>query len=206
MHHNTISSNTLKLKIFLLTTFCILFLAIFSGCSQERKEQHPYYIRVNSYNISEDELNKQLKFESEVDSNFHISDTSKSEFIERLIESQILLQEAKKLRLDEEEKFRQTIERYWQSTLIRDLLNKKGDELRKKALVSTEEIQDYFANNKEFLPDTPLEQQNNKIRKTIENEKVREEMQHWIESLRRAATIEIRDSVKDTNATVKQEK
>ena len=206
MHNKSSSFNIIVPHDSIILIFqCIFIFSLLLGCSPEQKKQ-PYSVKINSFQISEDELNRQLKFESEVDSNFHVSESSKNEFIQRLIESQVLLQEAKRLKLDEQERFRQTIERYWQSTLIRDLLNKKGDDLRKTTVVSVEEVKEYFEKNKDLLPDIPFEKQSDSIRKMLENEKVREEMQRWIESLRKAATIEIRDSAKDTHMPRKQEK
>ena len=181
-----------SLRRLYLTVFFLFHAALYTGCSHEQPEQQPFFLKVNSYQISENELNRQMKFESEVNASFQISEESKADFMQRLIESQVLLQEAKRLKLDEKEKFRQTIERYWQSTLIRDLLNQKGSEIRAKTVVSIEEIQEYYTKNKEALPEKPYDAQIAEIRKVLENDKVTKEMQTWLELLKKTAKVQIK--------------
>lgn len=164
-----------------------------TACSSDSTREDNYLIRVNDFYITADEVSEQLKFEAELDSNFYISQDTKTEFAKDLIQSQLLIQEAKKQRFDEREHFRQTIQRYWESTLIRDLLVEKSKQFRESTVVSEKEILDYFESNKEFLGDVDFLEVQAKIAQIIEDRKVTEKLGEWIEQLKANAQIEVTD-------------
>ena len=182
------------MKRVLLTNFCIVLVCCwFCGCSTDSPPAEKPLLQVNSFRIGEDEFNRQLKFEMEVDDNFHLSAASRAEFLRDMIETQLLVQEAKKQKLDERERFRQTIERYWESTLIRDLLNGKGDEIRRQTVVSEEEVRAYYDENKELLSEEPFEKMLPELRKKVEDDKVAKQLQLWIDGLKKNAKIHVND-------------
>lgn len=177
-----------------LRSFCIAILCtLFVSCSSDKSKDPEYLARVNGFTLKQDAFDAQLKFETEVDEDFTLSRENRAKFLENLIQTQLLIQEAKKQKLDEREAFRQTIERYWQSTLIRDLLAQKGEELKKTTVVTEEESAAYYSKNKEMFGDTPFEKVKEKIRTGIEEEKVAAKLKAWIEGLRKTADIDIRD-------------
>ncbi len=178
----------------LLTNLCIGFVCCWLwGCSTDTQPADKPLLQVNSFSIGEKEFNRQLKFEMEVDDSFHLSAASRAEFLQSLIDTQLLVQEAKRLKLDEREHFRQTIERYWESTLIRDLLAAKGDEIRSQTVVSEEEIQAYYNENKELFAETSFEKILPELRKKVEDEKVAKQLQNWTDGLKKSAKIRISD-------------
>ncbi len=163
------------------------------GCSGDPAVQEDYILRVNNYTISSDEIDKSLKIEAELNSNFYPSEDTRTEFVKGLIQSQLLIQEAKRQKLDQSELFRQTIQRYWESTLIRDLLADKGAQLRRTTVVTQEEIESYYLENKEFLPEGSLEEIRDELVKKIEDQKVSVRLADWIEELMADATIEVNE-------------
>lgn len=150
-------------------------------------------MRINNYTIGRDEIDGKFKFEAELDSNFYSSSDSRTEFVKELIQSQLLIQEAKREKLDQREMFRQAIQRYWESTLIRDLLAEKGQQLRKTTMVTQEEVEIYYRDNKELLPEGTLEELRPELVKQLEDKKVNERLAAWIEELQAKAHIEIKD-------------
>ena len=164
-----------------------------SGCSGEPTEKEDYLLRVNNYTITSDEVDSSLKIEAKLNSNFYPSEDTRIEYVKGLIQSQLLIQEAKKQHLDQREVFRQTIERYWESTLIRDLLTEKGGQLRRTTVVTKQEIDDYYLENKEFLPEGTLEELQTELVKKVEDQKVSARLADWIEELKAGAKIEVKD-------------
>lgn len=174
---------------------CLVVMLVMTGCGQEQVENgDDYLIKVNSFQIDRNEVDAQLKIEAQLDSNFYQSEDVSTEFIRDLIQKQLLIQEAKKQKLDEKEKFRQTIQRHWESTLIRDLLEKKGAEFRETTVITPAEIKEYYQKNKEYLGDDNYESMKMRLVKNIEDKKVADKLAAWIHSLENEAVIEIRDA------------
>ena len=127
-----------KYIFFLLVSF--LPLSLFY-CTQETQEKAEILARINQYNLTLEEFQNKMAAELNLDTDFKLTREAKKEFLEGLIEKELLIQEAKKLELDRKEKFIRTIERYWESTLIRDLIEIKGKQISKRILISEEEIE-----------------------------------------------------------------
>jgi hypothetical protein len=168
-------------------------LFLFGGCSSDSEQEDQFLVRVNSFGITNAEVNVLLKFETTLDSSFHLSEDVRANFINNFIQTQLLIQEASKRKLDQREGFRQTIQRYWESTLIRDLLEEKGRQLRKTTIVSKEEVETYYRLNKNILENKSLEELWPQLTKQLEDKKVTLFLQKWIEELRAGASIEIND-------------
>jgi hypothetical protein len=77
--------------------------------------------------------------------------------------------------------------------LIRDLLADKGQQLRKTTIVTEKEIEAYYLENKEFLPEGTLEELKPDLVKKVEDKKVNERLADWIEELKAEAIIEVKD-------------
>ncbi len=174
---------------------CVFMGAIFvlSGCSGESTDNKEYLVRVNDFHISTDEVDRLLKLEIQLDSTFYLSEDTRTAFVEQLVQTQLLIQEARKRKLDERENFRQTIQRYWESTLIRDLLAEEGEQIRKTTVVTQEEVEAYFLKNKDFLGEGTLQQLSPELSKKIEEKKVTDRLEKWIAELKSAAIIDITD-------------
>lgn len=183
--------------------FLLLTLLLF-GCEQEAINKDKELLRINNCSISKDEVAAKLKYESDLNSNFYLVPGCKKEFLNDLIQSQLLIQEAKRQKIDEREVFRQTIQRYWESTLIRDLLEEKGRQFRNASVVTEQEIIDYYNTHKEFLPPQPMPEMQKEIADKIVEQKVGERLASWIKDLKKDAKIYIYD--KDTAAEVNDEK
>ncbi len=163
------------------------------GCSGDSAKEEQFLVRVNDYKISSDDVDALLKYEAQLDSNFYLSEDTRVNFIKDLIQTQLLIQEAKKRELDQRESFRQTIQRYWESTLIRDLLQEKGAQIRKTILVSGKEVEAYYKKNKDNLPEGREEEVKKEIARILEQKKVTARLEEWIQNLKAGAMIEIQD-------------
>ncbi len=173
-----------------------VFLAGFSACGRENGEKPEILARINDYNLSLDEFQKQLASEVEMDKEFKLTREAKKAFLNDLIRKEILIQEARKLKLDTREEFRRAIERYWESTLIRDLIELKAKDIAEKTYVSEEEIAArYKAMEAAGRTLPPLKDVREKIRKRLMEEKRTKLLEAWISALKKKAHIEINEKL-----------
>lgn len=176
--------------------FVSIFLAFFFGCSQETGEKGAVLSRINDYELTLNEFERQLTAELELDKTFKLTREAKVHFLEDLIRKELLLQEAKRRKLDRREAFVQAMERYWESTLIRDLIEVKGKEIEEKTYVSQEEIKDRYhqlTNRDPSLP--PLDQVEEKLKRELTEKKKSRSLKEWISGLRERADVQIRDDL-----------
>ena len=178
-------------KRVLYLLFIVLALQL-TFCTQKEKEGGKILAQINDYKLILNEFQAQLAQELELEVDFKLTREAKKEFLEELIRKELLIQEAKRLELDRKEKFVQAIQRYWESTLIRDLMELKGREIDHTTLVTQEEIQSRYEQvdpaDKKIVP---VEELQNQIAKKLKGEKKAHRFQIWIDELREKADIKI---------------
>lgn len=161
-------------------------------CSQEQTEKKEILAKINNYELTLKDFEFQLVDELEMDQDFKLTREARKEFLDQLIRKELLIQEAKRLKLDREKNFVRTIERYWESTLIRDLMELKGKEICKRTVVSQEEIESRYEKMKQSDPDlAPFTDMQKKIAKQIMEENKCDRLVAWMNELRKDAEIEI---------------
>lgn len=186
--------NAMKKGLLILLILSLSFLLL--CCSQEQTVKKEALAKINDYVLTLKEFEDQLAAELEFDKDFKLTKKAKQEFLDQIIQKELLIQEAKKLQMDTRKKFIMTIERYWKSTLIRDLMESKGNEFSQRTYVSQEEIENRYEEIKKFdseLP--PFEQIQNKIAKELKEKKKRKKLKEWVDSLRKNARIDINDEL-----------
>ena len=174
---------------FILIFYSFIFLC---GCDQKLAEKKEVIAQINDYKLTRQEFEDQLIEELTIESDFKLTKEAKTIFLEQLIRKELLIQEAKKLGMDRKKKFIKTIERYWEATLVRDLMELKGDEFNKGTYVSEEEIDARYQEMKKTEGELlSLEEIREKITKKLKDRKKREKLKQWINNLRENAKIEI---------------
>ena len=178
-------------KSFLYLLVSTLSLCLFY-CGPENTEKGRILARVNDYELTLEEFQYQLAAELELDGDFKLTKEAKKEFLEGLIKKELLIQEAKKLHLDRKEKFIRAIERYWESTLIRDLMELKSKDISERTYISQEEIDGYYAEMQKSGEElAPLKELEEKIAKELKEEKKTRMLEEWINGLEEKAKIQI---------------
>ena len=166
-----------------------LILCLFS-CSQDKSGQDLILAKVNDYALTLNEFNTQLKEELEYDKDFKLNHDARKTFLDQIITKELLIQEAKRRQLDREDKFIRAIERYWEATLIRDLMAMEGQAIEKRTVVSQEEIEArYDALLKSDPNQPPLASLQAQIAQEILNEKKQRSLEEWISRLKTNAKI-----------------
>jgi len=164
---------------------------ILSGCGQEPPEEK-ILAKINDYHLTLNEFEQQLAGDIEMEPDFKLTPESKKKFLDQLIRKELLIQEAMRLKLDRREQFIRAIERYWQQTLIRDLIEMKGAEISKRVVISEADIEARYKSMKAAnanLP--PLEEVRDEIVAQLKEEQKTQKLKEWIEALKNNATIEI---------------
>jgi hypothetical protein len=171
-----------------------LFLVFLFSCGQDKTEESEIVCRINEYKLPVEDFQRQLAEEVEMEETFKLTQEAKEEFLEGLIRKELLIQEAKELKLDRRRKFVKAIERYWEATLIRDLMDMKCEEIRKKICISEEEIETrYKEMNKRHDGLPNLSEMHDQIREELREEKEAGMLEEWIRGLKDKANIEINE-------------
>jgi len=151
----------MKPSVFNLSTRLSLLLALLllgAGCTANTPpESETIVLQVNDSAITLPEFNEMLKFSAYADPELEITEQSRDDFVQYLIRRQLMIQEAARLKLDRKKEFVMTIQTYWESTLIRNLMDLKSQEFKQHVLVTEDEITRYYAENKDRF-DTPPEE------------------------------------------------
>ncbi|RKY38357.1 MAG: hypothetical protein DRP76_04600 [Candidatus Omnitrophota bacterium] len=170
---------------YLIISFLIL--SIF-GCRGKIEEKR-VVIRVNNYEITEEEFEKEFK-----KSPLGRVDTleAREEFLNNLIDRKLILQQAQKEGLDKERNFLKLIESFWEQSLLKIALDKKSKEIAGSVYVSDEAIEARYKEMlKEGKTDKPYEEIYSQIKWELMKEKESKMMDKWLEELRKKAKIEI---------------
>ncbi|WP_139786854.1 hypothetical protein [Desulfamplus magnetovallimortis] len=183
-----------------------MLLGTVGGCDTNREpasavKSGDVVATINEYDITLPEFNALMKFESEVDPEFQITMGSRKKFLDYLIQKELYIQEASKLKLDQKDAFIRTIEKYWESTLIRHLLDLKNREFRENVLVTQDEIEAFYSENREHFNDEPLEAVEDRIRKSISGKRIAAMNQEWTDKLRDTAKIKINEAFIQENGS-----
>jgi len=147
-------------------------------------------LEINGSKISVQEFNEQIKLEAYTDPEMDITRANREQFADYLIQKELMLQEAVKLNMDQKESFTRAIERYWESTLIRILLDAKTDGFKKDILVTQEEMEAYYVKNKEEFG-RPYDEVKESIQSIIESRLLEAKLEAWIRELRQSADITV---------------
>jgi hypothetical protein len=166
-----------------------------TACSGEGPEDAgPVVARVNDYEITLKEYETQLNSDVSMSELYQLTEEDKREFLERLIRKELLIQEAMERKLDRREAFVRAIERYWESTLIRDLMEIKGEEIVKRASITEEQVRARYEEMKRANAQVPpFEELRERIGRTLLEETRQERLRAWVEGLREEADVEVHE-------------
>ena len=110
------------MRKYLIITLAVLMIA---GCKCQAKDKQ-ILARINNYEITKQEFLEEFK-----DSAYGVSDTeeSRKSFLENLINRKLILQDAQRQGLDKDSAFLKSIERFWEQSLLKVMLDKKSKDI-----------------------------------------------------------------------------
>ena len=180
----------MKRKIFRL--LLILLILSLLSCNGKDRDDTQAVATINGLELTLDEFQSRLAEELELENDYKLTSEARKEFLESLIRKELLIQKAKELNLDKEEAFIRAIERFWEATLIKDLIDLKGKEITKKIVISQEEVKArYDLMIEEDNDHPPLAEVEKSITKELKEIKKTKKLREWIDSLRKEASVNI---------------
>ena len=110
------------MRKYLIIVLAVLMIA---GCKCQAKDRQ-ILAKINNYEITKQEFEEEFK-----NSGFSVSDTeeSRKSFLENLINRKLVLQEAQRLGVDKDKAFLKSIERFWEQSLLKVMLDKKSKDI-----------------------------------------------------------------------------
>ena len=132
-------------KIILLSSVFILFLSVFLvSCGKKPEQNNKVIVYINGEPIFVKDFNREIALNFKRDPMFRITPEALQSQVGIMRDKRLLIQEAKRLNLDQTDEFVDTIEIFWEQTLIRDLMMHKDKEFEKNVAVTDDEILDYY--------------------------------------------------------------
>ena len=174
---------------FLKAALLILVLSSFSLSCVRQPHEGKAAIVVNNYTMTQAEFNELFKESGMFDN----TPEARKSFLDNMITRKLILQEAQKEGLDKDKDFLQSVEHFWEQSLLKVMIDKKISEIAPSITVSEQEIVDYYnqwvqktPNNQKTLDELrdPIRQQLMKIKQT-------DIINTWIEGLKRSAKIKV---------------
>ncbi|MBU2648455.1 hypothetical protein KKI24_27360 [bacterium] len=121
------------ISIIVVIFTAIAGITLFDG-DEERSEKN-CALRINDKMIGKEEFEKLYEHRP-----FHVAD--KKEFVQMLVGKELLIQEAQKLNLHQEDQFRLSVQSFYEQSLIRVLMDRKASSL--KVAVAESDIDHYI--------------------------------------------------------------
>ena len=119
-------------------------------------------------------------------------EVSRKEFLESLVTRKLILWEAEILGLDKDQQFLESLQLFWEQALMKLVLARKLNELTLVCRVSEKEVSDYFQRHKENdFQGKELIEVHDQIKTLIHRIKQQLELQRWMSSLKKRASINI---------------
>jgi hypothetical protein len=119
-------------------------------------------------------------------------DLSRKEFLELYINRKLFLKEAEVLGLDKDPLFLQSLQLFWEQSLMKSVIARKINESTVVIRVSEKEIQDYYERHKDTdFAGKQLDEVKPQIKVLFFQLKQKLELQNWMANLRRRTTINI---------------
>ncbi len=184
-------SNGLKRVRALYVILLILLVHVFISCGEVKQRQDKGAVAtVNGAVVSLPEFQKELAIYANRNPDFKLTAASVEEQLNMFIDKQLMIQEAMKMGLAEDERFLETIKRFWEQTLIRELIDAKGREWGGRLIVTEDDI---LARYKEIkpVPGYPLKEVHDEVRLALLEQKRQSAMDEWLKEIRKTATINI---------------
>jgi len=169
-------------RLIILVLAMFLFTSL--GCTKKERAA----ISIGDIQITAEEFNKALEASRSASAGV----AERKEFLDTFISRKLILKEAEKSGLDKDDKFLQSIQLFWEQSLLKLILANKMKELAANIIIDEREIEDYYRMRKaEIYPDKELSEVYDVIKILLYRKKQTQAVQDWAASLKNKAKIEI---------------
>ena len=146
---------------------------------------------VNDLKLTAKDLRREIEMESP--DSVRPTPNGEPEWLARVIERELLIQEGRRMGLDREQEFMRSIERFWKEALIKQVVLRKAREISSQVQVYAPEIEERYQLWLKEQKGTPesLELKRPEIERVIRRQKEADAMEKWVAGLRERASVKI---------------
>lgn len=165
----------------------VLGVAIFFivGCGIPDKDKAA--LKIGDIEIAAEEFDRAYKASGIT----YTGEDSRKQFLDRFISRKLILMEAEKLGLDKDPEFLESVQLFWEQSLLKLVLAQKSKKISGKVRVSDSEVAVYYENRRETsFVDKELSEVHSQIKWIIQKQKQGQALQEWISSLEGEVNIE----------------
>jgi hypothetical protein len=156
------------------------------------EESSPVAVTIDGMTVTVDEFNN--AYAQAQLAGGHVP-ACRREFLDQLVQRRLLLREAGDNGLDRDPRFLQSVELFWQQSLLKLMLDRKMREISVTTEVDEQEIREYFEQHKEEYPDKTVDQMRDRIRFLLSRLKQQQVLEAWLQELRNRARVEVREDL-----------
>lgn len=169
--------------------FLLVFVLLTAVSCAKRSPGKETAFTINDYVLTVEEFNE-LFAELELPED---TPQARRDFLENLIKQKLLLQEAQRQGLDKQSDFLKSIERFWQQSLLKLIIDKKAKETAGRAAVTEQEVRDYYERWSRENPESAktYEELSGVIRQQLLNMKQLLIINSWIDDMKKSAKIKV---------------
>ena len=167
---------------------CIFIVFVLIGCGKPENKQ--ILVKVNNYEMTVEEFEEEFK-----SSGFLLKKNNKQariDFLQHLINTKLILQDAQNRNFDKEKSFLKAIEKFWEQSLLKVMLDRKEKELQGQLSASDAEMKAMYDKmvqagevNQSFA------EVQSQIKWFVIKQKEMRSMDGWVEGLKNKAAIVI---------------
>lgn len=177
------------MKRLLYCYIVILLVLTMAGCSGGNEGAEKKVVaQVNKYKMTAEDLWYEFKNAPYDEAELLKTEKGRRAYLDRLVEKEVLLQEAQRIGIDREKDFMKSIESYWEQALLRILFERKAKEISGLIHVYDNEVEKYYKDSGE---NQPFSRVKNEIRDLIKQKKETGAMDAWINDLKKRSYIKI---------------
>jgi hypothetical protein len=167
----------------------LLVIVLFVAFKLKPPKQEDYLVKINNYTITPQEFNEEFQASAYAKDN---TPESKKEFLSMLIRRKLVLQDAQSLGLDKDKEFLKSIERFWEQSLLKRMMDKKTHEISGQAQIPDSAVKILYEKLKnEGKADKPYEQMYSQIKWSLSRIQESQAVNQWLLSLYKKAEIKI---------------
>jgi len=167
--------------------FGLILVSLIFTCGCVQQDSKGAAIRINEFVMSAAEFQEAFK-----NSSYSAAREDKEKFLEDLINRKLIIQEAQRQGLDKRQEFLREIERFWEKTLLKNIIDRKSKELTGGALVNEDEMRaEYDRLINQGLTEASYEESYDQIKWQLLRHKQIAAFDNWLEQLRGQARIEV---------------
>ena len=135
----------MKKKILFANALVVaLSVLVLVGCGKKGEYKGKIVAKVNGEPVYSEEINEIIAWQVKANPQFEVTPEVLETQLDMIIDRKLLLQEAKKKKLDQTDAFKKTMEAFREQTLIRTLVDEEGKEVEPSISVTDAQVKSYY--------------------------------------------------------------